>query len=382
LQDLPVVQLPAPAWTCFLQRIRPHRQKKPMSALEGEAICIIYDIMEDRNSQDIQSALFAKVAAGLPSHLSLADELAGLLNVSRDSAYRRLRGDTLVSLQEAAEICRHFGVSLQGLTGSMDGAVTFQKQGDGDARMEERLQRVNEFLGHLEQAREKEITYFSMELSFFHVLQVPDLLRFKLHYWDSIAHPDQSPGKIDLDGTPLSGLHNEIVNRYIRIPSTEIIYGAALSTTMMQFLYFLESGNFAAPEDALRLFDALQALVEHLKAQAALGRKFRFGAAAPAQGRADTFRLFHNELIYSQNIIHTRADAQEHVFLENNVINFLQTDDPVFCAETRETLAAIQRKSVPISAVSERERNKFFNRLSGAVAQARSRAEGILAEGM
>jgi hypothetical protein len=337
--------------------------------------------MGTSSPQDLQSALFARVSETVAAHLSLADELAGLLNVSRDSAYRRLRGDTLLSLHEAQVICQHFGVSLQGLLGAAGNTVLFQKQGDGDAKMEERLQRVNAFLGELEQAREKEISYFSMELPFFHLLQVPELLHFKVHYWDSIAHPGQQLEKIRLDAGTATALHNEIVNRYIRIPSTEIIYGAALSTTMMQILYFLESGSFAVPEDALRLFDALQSLVDHLKAQAALGRKFRFGAAAPAHGPADTFRLFHNELIYSQNIIHTRADGREHVFLENNVINFLQTDDVAFCAETRATLAAIQRKSVPISAVSERERNKFFNRLGAAVAQHRGRAEGILAEG-
>jgi hypothetical protein len=172
------------------------------------------------------------------------------LGVSRDSAYRRLRGETSVSLQEAQVICNHFGVSLQGLFGETGNSVAFDRHGGFATKMEDRLERVNEFLKKLESAKEKELIYFSMELPFFHILQVPDLLAFKLHYWDSMAHPDAPLPRIRLDVVPPSPLYHEVVNRYIRIPSTEIIYEGALSTTMMQILYFLESGNFDLPSDA------------------------------------------------------------------------------------------------------------------------------------
>ena len=141
----------------------------------------------------------------------------------------------------------------------------------------------------------------------------------------------------------------------------------------------MESGCFAEPHHALRLFDALKALVTHLKTQAILGRKFRYGAPAPTHGPDNTYRLFLNEMVYSQNIIHTKADGQEQVFLEHNVINFLRTSDPSFCAETRATLATIQSKSIPISMVSERERNKFFNRLDQSIDRMKARAETVAA---
>ena len=245
--------------------------------------------------------------------------------------------------------------------------------------MEGRLGVVNAFLKQMEQASSKEIVYFSMELPFFHILQVPDLLAFKRCYWESVLRPDEPLPKVHL-GTPTSPeLALEIVGRYIRIPSTEIIYESALSTTLHQVLYFLESGCFTDQNDALRVYDALRALVVHLKAQASLGRKFRYGAPAPEQGPTDNYRLFLNEMVYSQTIIHTRLDGKEAVFLEHNVIQFMQTTDPDFCRETSATLATIQGKSIPISAVSERERNKFFNRLEASIERMRSRAEILIA---
>lgn len=327
----------------------------------------------------IQSNLFARVGGLLPAHLSLADELASLLGVSRDSAYRRLRGDTELSLAETALICKRFGLSMDGLIGPQAGAVQFQQDGAPDMDMEGRLAVVNAFLKQMEQAASKEIVYFSMELPFFHILQVPELLAFKRSYWHSVLHPDEPLPQVQLTGAGSPELALEIVGRYIRIPSTEIIYESALSTTLQQVHYFLESGCFADPQDALRVCDALRALVAHLKVQAVLGRKFRYGAPAPEQGPANNYRLFLNEMVYSQNIIHTRMDGREAVFLEHNVVQFMQTTDEGFCKETATTLATIQGKSIPISAVSERERNKFFNRLEASIDRMRTRAEMLIA---
>jgi hypothetical protein len=339
----------------------------------------LHKLQEMKTQNDIQAALLAAVAAKLPPHISLVDDLASLLDVSRDSAYRRLRGETELSLRETQLICTEYGLSLDALMRATPGLVRFHQGPGSMPEMEDRLATVNAFLTALEKAKQVEITYFSMELPFFHILQVPELFAFKQQYWHSMLHPETALPLIQLDNAPATALHLDIVNRYLRLPSTEIIYESALHTTMMQILYFLESGHFAEPKDALRLFDSLKALATHLKEQAVLGRKFKFGTAAPTDGPNGTYRLFLNEMVYSQNIICTQADGHLQVFLEYNVVNFLRTDDPAFCGETVTSLQTIQSKSIPISTVSERERSKFFHRLQASIDRMRHRAEMLIA---
>ena len=55
---------------------------------------------------------FQFVKSKLPSHLSLVDELADLLEISIDSAYRRIRGEKSISLEEVKTLCAHFQISL------------------------------------------------------------------------------------------------------------------------------------------------------------------------------------------------------------------------------------------------------------------------------
>ncbi len=62
----------------------------------------------------------------VPSHLRLADELGQLLNISADSAYRRIRSETDISLTEAVAICQHFGIPLDKLLPDTSNAVTFE----------------------------------------------------------------------------------------------------------------------------------------------------------------------------------------------------------------------------------------------------------------
>ena len=58
----------------------------------------------------IQSAFLAQIRNRLPENTSFADELADFLNVSRDSAYRRIRGETVLSLDEVKKLYDQYGV--------------------------------------------------------------------------------------------------------------------------------------------------------------------------------------------------------------------------------------------------------------------------------
>ena len=48
----------------------------------------------------------------LPASVSLTDVVSEVLHVSSDSAYRRIRNETPLVLQEAKQLCEHFSLSL------------------------------------------------------------------------------------------------------------------------------------------------------------------------------------------------------------------------------------------------------------------------------
>ena len=74
------------------------------------------------SSNSIQSVFLEQIRAKLAPNLSFSDELAEILSISRDSAYRRIRGETVLSLDEAKILCNRYDVSLDGLL--MPGSVS------------------------------------------------------------------------------------------------------------------------------------------------------------------------------------------------------------------------------------------------------------------
>src|ERR1700760_842031 len=74
---------------------------------------------------DIQATLFTHIRSKLPGHLSLVDEVADLLNISNDSAYRRIRGEKPLGLDELQILCNKYMVSLDQLLHIKNNTVIF-----------------------------------------------------------------------------------------------------------------------------------------------------------------------------------------------------------------------------------------------------------------
>ena len=59
------------------------------------------------NITELQQELFQLIKTRLPSEASVADEVAKLLEISSDSAYRRMRGEKQITFEELYKIAMH-----------------------------------------------------------------------------------------------------------------------------------------------------------------------------------------------------------------------------------------------------------------------------------
>src|SRR5688572_13594902 len=83
--------------------------------------------MTSTQDNDYQSYFIEALRKAVPSNLNLADEIGQVLGISADSSYRRLRGETEFTLNEAVSLCQHFDVPLEILGNQLSSeAVTFR----------------------------------------------------------------------------------------------------------------------------------------------------------------------------------------------------------------------------------------------------------------
>ena len=83
-------------------------------------------------SSDTQLRFFQHIKSLLPPNISFVDEIAEVLNISNDSAYRRIRADKPISFEELKKLCVKYKVSLDQFLNLQSDAFIFTGKLDND----------------------------------------------------------------------------------------------------------------------------------------------------------------------------------------------------------------------------------------------------------
>lgn len=314
----------------------------------------------------LQVIFFNEIKSRLALHVSLAEEVAELLNISTDSAYRRIRAEKPISFEEIGILSKHFHVSVDRvLQTQSDTSILFDLKVHAGSDF---FVYLNELLNQtlqIEKAGQKMIYFDAKDFAPFQHFQFPELLKFKYFFWMKtiLSYPElsnQSYEDFALDSNYFE-IGRNILEVYNRIPSTEIWSIETLNTTLNQLEYFRYSGVITKKESIENIAEQLRQLIHHLQLQAQYGEKFLLGKEP--KGNPGNFILYFNETYLGNNTILIETNHGNRVFINYAVLNYMITDDESFCRLTHQLLKNTIKKSSLISSVSEKERNRFFNAL-------------------
>jgi hypothetical protein len=319
------------------------------------------------NKSDIQMQLFQRIRDQLPGHVSFVEEIAEILEISNDSAYRRIRGEKQISLQEVQKLAKIFNLSLDDLTGGQFDTVTFKANFlDGNNySFTDWLDNLLQFTLEASRNDETEIFFILNELNIFHLIQFPEVCAFKLFFWQksNLDFPDFREARFSLDNLDENTLRlsETITDLFVKVKTIEFTTKECLNSYLKQVLYYSEAGYFYSRKDALTICEKLHELVDHQQKQAEQGFKFPFGK--PPSGRVGNFRLYHNDILLTDNTVIVKSGESGYTFLTSNAINLMQTHNRAFFDYNHRWGLNLLSKSVPISGTSEKERHRFFRSL-------------------
>ena len=326
--------------------------------------------MEEPTTQTIQNVFFQQIKDRLPVHLALVDEIADTLEISNDSAYRRIRGETSLDFDEIAALASKHGISLDGLTSSKSDTVAFRYQPlDEEAfSFEEYMATVVADLKSIASKEGAKMTYVANDIPFFQLFGVPEVAAFKLFVWTKtilnyVEHKGKKFKMHEGISDRVKELGNQLIETYCDIPSTEVFHSGSLDSTLNQIEYYYVGGLFDDNAEALVLCDKLSELVEHMQRQAELEVKFPFGKEPPEgtlEIKKGNYQLFYNEVLHTDNMILASAGEFKMAYLTNNGHNSLMTMNPVFHDNASRAIKNLLSKSALVSGTSEKERNRIF----------------------
>jgi hypothetical protein len=294
----------------------------------------------------------------------MVDEVAEVLNISNDSAYRRIRGEKSIALEEIKKLCIHFKISLDQFLHLSSNSVLFTgKLADKtnfsfDLYLKDfllQLQTINSF-------EDKELYYWSKDVPVFYQYQFPEFAAFKCFFWMKtvLEYPEYSKAKFNFSefDESLWKTCEKILENYTTIPSHEIWNVDNINTYINQIEYYKDTNVFNSKDDILILYECLEKMIDHCEAQAEAGYKFNRNAKGSVGASC---KIYVNEFIIGDNTVMAVINKKPLVYLAHSFLNYTNTQDPVFCDYMYGYFQRLIRKSTLVSSVSEKQRSSFFN---------------------
>jgi hypothetical protein len=317
------------------------------------------------NQPGAQQIFFQHIKSSLAAHLSLVDEVADLLNISNDSAYRRIRGEKPLSFDEIKTLCAHYKVSLDQLfhlnndSFLFSGPLTNNNNFGIESYLEHLLNQVNYFNSF----EQRELYYNGKDMFLFHCFGFHELTAFKIFFWMKtiLQYPIEGKEILLMKSIRESvfNITSKIIAAFNKLPLLEIWHDDSMNATLRQIDYYRQSKIFPSEDYALVVYKEMLEMVNHIEKQAEAGCRFPMGGKPSAA--SVPFRFYYNEFMLGDNCTLAVLNNSKVVYLNHSVLNVVMTKDPVFTEYIYQHLQNIMHKSTLMSLVGEKERRRFFN---------------------
>jgi hypothetical protein len=323
----------------------------------------------------VQSRFFDVIKQLLKRDESLPHILCELLNISQDSAYRRLRGETALSLDEASIIVKHFNISMSEVVNTSEKTISFQNNNTDPTNFKyiDFLNQLKRDLKGISLFKQNHLSYLAKDIPFFYMFFYPELAAFRVYFWKKSVFNFESHRSKRFSPDELTpeeiAAGDEIMRIYNAIPSTELWNDEVIISLINQIVFYYQAGFFEKPYYADKLLDKLHLLVTHFHKMAESGKKF-LPEKSPEDGNA-AFELYYNELMIGDNTVFADVDGHKRVYHSTNIINTMYTTHPEYCNQTYSVHTNLLKGSQQISVSGEKLRNQYFNRLFSQIEKAR-----------
>ncbi|HJS56093.1 MAG TPA: hypothetical protein VJ765_16190 [Chitinophagaceae bacterium] len=316
------------------------------------------------NISDIQQQLFQFIKTRLPAEASVADEVAKLLNISSDSAYRRMRGEKQITFEELYLLCTNYRISLDQLMNIQTGGFAFQGSivNTSTFGFDQYLTGMMHTMAYFNSFKSKELYHSCKDMPIFHHFHLREVAAFKWFFWHKTYL--QSAGfakkKFKFSEYPdeVFNLAQQVLGLFNQLSTREIWNIESMSIFLRQIEFYRDSQLFESDEDALKLYEALEKTWDHLERQAALGYKFRYDD--PERKPLGEYKMYFNEVLLGDNSFLAVTDGVKMAVLTHTTFNYIMTRDVTFTENMYTHMLNQMKRSTLISEVSEKERSRFF----------------------
>lgn len=308
------------------------------------------------------------------NHTSFVEEIATILDIGYDAAYRRINLKTSLSLEESVKLAKHYKISLNNLfeVGSQNSILTELSPPIHNKEGLELYfkQSLNNVLP-LTQLKSASIIYSAKDIPLFHTLKDSFLSRYKMYVWLKDVDTNMTKSKVTFDDfiktVPDSLLENayKLGEVYKDINITEIWNNTTINGTLQQVLYYFEAGTLSK-ELALLICTDIEDVIRHVEKQAI--QQSIIGSKNKA-----IYNLYINDIHTMSNTIMVKTPYKKVFFTPFTVISYFKIEHQPTCELMHDFFEKQMSISKLLVNAGEKDRSLFFNRMHQKINRLRER---------
>jgi hypothetical protein len=344
----------------FANNIRPQKEELPKM---------------DKTKVSGQMAFLEKLKASVPPNISLANNMAELLNISVDGAYRRLRGETGLTVDEFFTLCKAFKISpdLVNSGQEKDGIVNFHYKHLGNEKInfDGYLAGIRKDMSQILKFEDNQIIFTAEDIPIWHYFNYPLLTGFKLFYWTkailNVEEFQESKFDESLVDAKLMEDAQAIYQLYLKTNSIEIWSEETVVSVIKQIEYFWETNQFKEKETAINVLEELKMMIEDIRKSAE--RTIKYDRKNPGNRNTGNYAMYQCDLMIGNNTIFVKMGENKAVYLSYNTFNSITTLQPSFVREIEGWISVLIKKSILISGSAEKQRSRLFFTINQKIEQ-------------
>ena len=150
----------------------------------------------------MQSEFIKYLKTKSSNNTSFTEEIADVLDIGYDAAYRRINNKTSLTLEESVILARHFKISLNKLfeVGNKNSIlVELSPKIADESALEEYFKTSVRNLTPLTKLKSASIIYSAKDIPIFHTLKDTFLTRYKIYVWLKDVNVNMTKNKVTFD---------------------------------------------------------------------------------------------------------------------------------------------------------------------------------------
>lgn len=309
-----------------------------------------------------EEKLFNCIRKKIPKNVSFTDEIADVLDISYDAAYRRIKGKTSLTLKESLLLSKYFNLNLTNIFNN--------KEFDEERIIVEKTHPIlsNNALkvffekgtleaGKVLSSKNGQIINCAKDYPFYH--SDSGLLKsFRLYVFINTLSKDPEEKKIPFSKFKPSAIilekYEAFLNQYKKVSLIEVWNDSTIDNVLNQIQFFYEVGLTTKQETSL-IADGFKESLRLIEEQSKNKKR---------QVNDNSFQLFHNNIISLLNTVLMKSDTEKKVFVPYTNLTYFKVIDKNTTNQIEEYVKKQIEFSNKLSGEASFQRTKFFNAMN------------------